>query len=95
MQQDRTMEFFDACISNSHQNLQEVLRCVHVGLLCVQQHSLDRPSMSSVVVMLTSDSHVPPQPQKPGYFMGIESPPRGYPESSLTNDLTMSAAEAR
>uniref|UniRef100_A0A6N2N9X0 non-specific serine/threonine protein kinase n=2 Tax=Salix viminalis TaxID=40686 RepID=A0A6N2N9X0_SALVM len=30
----------------------DVLRCIHVGLLCVQQKPGDRPNMSSVVLML-------------------------------------------
>ncbi|XP_024027463.1 G-type lectin S-receptor-like serine/threonine-protein kinase At4g27290 [Morus notabilis] len=85
MQQGRTMELLDAHLRDSHhdlQDLQEVLRCIHVGLLCVQHRAADRPSMSSVVVMLNSDSHVLPYPNRPAYFMEIEAPQR-YPESSL------------
>jgi len=28
----------------------EILRCIHVGLLCVQQNPENRPNMSSVVI---------------------------------------------
>ncbi|XP_047335985.1 G-type lectin S-receptor-like serine/threonine-protein kinase At4g27290 [Impatiens glandulifera] len=45
----------------------EVLRCINIGLLCVQQSPEDRPSMSSVVPMLCSDIPLA-QPKKPGYF---------------------------
>ena len=31
---------------------EEVMRCIHVGLLCVQEHVNDRPSMSNVVFIL-------------------------------------------
>ncbi|XP_047335984.1 G-type lectin S-receptor-like serine/threonine-protein kinase At4g27290 [Impatiens glandulifera] len=48
-------------------NPREVLRCIQIGLLCVQQYPEDRPSMSSVVLMLCSDIPLP-QPKKPGYF---------------------------
>ncbi|KAK9133684.1 hypothetical protein Scep_013212 [Stephania cephalantha] len=46
----------------------EVLKCIQVGLLCVQQLSKDRPSMSSVVSMLSSETISLPQPIIPGYF---------------------------
>ena len=45
----------------------EVLRSIHVGLLCVQHCADDRPSMSSVVLMLSSDAALP-QPKEPGFF---------------------------
>ncbi|KAJ4849119.1 hypothetical protein Tsubulata_049275 [Turnera subulata] len=45
----------------------EVLRSIHVGLLCVQNKPKDRPSMSAVVVMLASEGELP-QPKQPGFF---------------------------
>ncbi|KAK1419623.1 hypothetical protein QVD17_28843 [Tagetes erecta] len=47
----------------------EVLRSIHVALLCVQHHSEDRPTMLSVVLMLVSDG-VLPQPKQPAFFTG-------------------------
>ncbi|KAB5521534.1 hypothetical protein DKX38_025853 [Salix brachista] len=43
----------------------EVERCIQVGLLCVQQRPEDRPSMSTVVVMLSSEISLP-HPKQPG-----------------------------
>ena len=34
----------------------EVLKCVNIGLLCLQQNPMDRPTMSDVMVMLNSDA---------------------------------------
>ncbi|BAT92852.1 hypothetical protein VIGAN_07170000, partial [Vigna angularis var. angularis] len=34
----------------------EALRCIQVGLLCLQHHPNDRPNMASVVVMLTNET---------------------------------------
>ncbi|CAL5402910.1 unnamed protein product [Camellia sinensis] len=51
----------DAC------NHPEVIRSIHIGLLCVQQSPEDRPSMSSVVLMFCTDMLLP-QPKQPGFF---------------------------
>ncbi|XP_061979111.1 G-type lectin S-receptor-like serine/threonine-protein kinase At4g27290 isoform X2 [Populus nigra] len=48
-------------------NLSEVLRSIHVGLLCVQENPEDRPNMSNVVLMLRDDDTLP-QPKQPGFF---------------------------
>ncbi|KAF6159049.1 hypothetical protein GIB67_032666 [Kingdonia uniflora] len=46
---------------------EEILRCIHVGLLCVQDFVEDRPSMSIVLSMLTSEMvHLPP-PKQPAF----------------------------
>ncbi|XP_023757721.1 G-type lectin S-receptor-like serine/threonine-protein kinase At4g27290 [Lactuca sativa] len=45
----------------------EVLRSIHIGLLCVQNQPEDRPTMSSVVLMLGNDG-VLPQPKPPAFF---------------------------
>ncbi|KAJ4981239.1 hypothetical protein NE237_032076 [Protea cynaroides] len=52
----------------------EFLRCINVGLLCVQENALDRPTMSNVVVMLRSESLSLPQPQKPAFSTGRVTP---------------------
>ncbi|KAK9997132.1 hypothetical protein SO802_021818 [Lithocarpus litseifolius] len=53
----------------------EIMRCIHIGLLCVQENVADRPTMSSVVLMLNSYSLTLPIPLQPAFFMhsNIES----------------------
>ncbi|GLT37748.1 hypothetical protein SLA2020_120490 [Shorea laevis] len=51
----------------------EVLRCIHVGLLCVQQRPEDRPDMLSVVLMLRGERALP-EPKQPGFFTGRNLP---------------------
>ncbi|KAE8790651.1 putative serine/threonine-protein kinase receptor [Hordeum vulgare] len=46
----------------------EVLRCIHVGLLCVQDRPDDRPLMSSVTFMLENENALLPAPKQPAYF---------------------------
>ena len=37
----------------------EVSRCIQIGLLCVQEHATDWPTMSTVVFMLGNDTPLP------------------------------------
>jgi hypothetical protein len=75
-----------------------VLRCIHLSLLCVQQRPEDRPSMSSVVVVLGSESALP-QPKKPGFFLEKKSnEAHGFSskqESPSINEITNTLLEAR
>ncbi|CAL9015213.1 unnamed protein product [Prunus brigantina] len=48
----------------------EFLRYLHIGLLCIQEDAQDRPTMSSVVVMLKSETVTLNQPEKPALSMG-------------------------
>ncbi|XP_057424954.1 cysteine-rich receptor-like protein kinase 44 [Lotus japonicus] len=47
----------------------EIIRCIHIGLLCVQENLADRPNMASVALMLNSYSLSLPVPSKPAFFM--------------------------
>ncbi|KAJ9566251.1 hypothetical protein OSB04_002217 [Centaurea solstitialis] len=49
---------------------EEALRCIQIGLLCVQEHKEDRPCMSKVLWMLNSEIAQLPQPKYPGFFIG-------------------------
>ncbi|KAL8058641.1 hypothetical protein ABFX02_03G032800 [Erythranthe guttata] len=51
----------------------DMMRCIHIALLCVQENAVERPTMASVVLMLNSSSIALPMPLKPGfYFSGNE-----------------------
>ncbi|XP_052289564.1 G-type lectin S-receptor-like serine/threonine-protein kinase At4g27290 isoform X7 [Citrus sinensis] len=90
-------QLIDPCVQDSF-NLAEVIRCIHIGLLCVQQHPKDRPSMPSVILMLGSET-VLPQPKQPGYLADWKSIRQDYssstPESCSTNTITISELEGR
>eukprot|EP00257_Ricinus_communis_P025564 XP_025012978.1 uncharacterized protein LOC8267391 isoform X3 [Ricinus communis] len=66
---DQGLELLDPAVVNSSVAI-EVLKCVHIGLLCVQDDPAERPTMSSVVVMLASDTITLPQPRKPAFSIG-------------------------
>ncbi|BFG29026.1 hypothetical protein CerSpe_153000 [Prunus speciosa] len=46
----------------------QLLRCVHVSLLCVEEYADDRPTMSDVIAMLTNEGVPLPIPTKPAFF---------------------------
>ncbi|XP_065865642.1 cysteine-rich receptor-like protein kinase 44 [Euphorbia lathyris] len=57
-------------ISLSDGSTQEMIRCIHIALLCVQEDLGKRPTMPSIILMLSSSSISLPVPSKPAYFMG-------------------------
>ncbi|XP_025980684.2 G-type lectin S-receptor-like serine/threonine-protein kinase At4g27290 [Glycine max] len=70
----------------------EVIRCIHVGLLCVQQRPNDRPDMSAVVLMLNGEKSLP-QPKAPGFYNGRDKADLFGPFSN--NDASLTVLEAR
>ncbi|KAL5713420.1 non-specific serine/threonine protein kinase [Ranunculus cassubicifolius] len=44
------------------------MKCIHIGLLCVQDNLVDRPTMSSVVFMLKSSSVSLDTPSAPPFM---------------------------
>ncbi|GAY51182.1 hypothetical protein CUMW_132320 [Citrus unshiu] len=79
---------------------EEVIRCIHVGLLCVQDKAMDRPTMSDVS-MLTNRTMALPTPKQTTFFINISS---DYQEPEVTeikleicsvNDVTISGMEGR
>lgn len=46
-----------------------MLKCIHIGLLCVQENAADRPTMATIVLMLSSMSLSLPVPSEPAFFM--------------------------
>ncbi|CAG7906660.1 unnamed protein product [Brassica rapa] len=66
----------------------EVLRCIHIGLLCVQETKDNRPLMSSVMLMLTSDKTEMNQPERPGSFVIRNRFVIGSSSSNLPNKET-------
>ncbi|WJX31944.1 receptor protein-tyrosine kinase [Trifolium repens] len=47
----------------------EVLRCIQIGLLCLQHDPDDRPSMTSVILMLSSESTLSYNLKEPGFLI--------------------------
>nr|XP_025622122.1 receptor-like serine/threonine-protein kinase SD1-8 isoform X8 [Arachis hypogaea] len=81
------LTLLDPSIGNSYTEA-EVVRCIHIGLLCVQEHAKDRPTMSSVILMLSSETPSLPNPKTPGFSIKKNHPKTE--SSSSKNDETWS-----
>ena len=60
------MEIVDASLGETYP-ANEVLRCIQIGLLCVQEHARDRPTMLTIVFMLGNDTPFP-SPKQPAFI---------------------------
>ncbi|XP_048131402.1 G-type lectin S-receptor-like serine/threonine-protein kinase At1g61370 [Rhodamnia argentea] len=76
----------------------EVKKCVQVGLLCVQDHALDRPNMTNVVLMLSGESDLP-HPRQPIFSFQTEKPNHAIPSQQESiwsvNTVTNTMVEGR
>ncbi|OMO64952.1 hypothetical protein COLO4_31697 [Corchorus olitorius] len=59
------MNLIDPNLGNSSRD--EMMRCIHIGLLCVQENVAARPTMNFVVLMLSSSSTTLPVPTQPAF----------------------------
>ncbi|XP_031264658.1 receptor-like serine/threonine-protein kinase SD1-8 [Pistacia vera] len=93
------LEIVDSAVGDSYL-AHEVLRCVQVGLLCVQENAEERPKMSSVLLMLGSETAQIPQPKTPGFCLGRNPPETDsssskHDESCTVNQVTVTMLDAR
>ncbi|OEL36036.1 Receptor-like serine/threonine-protein kinase SD1-8 [Dichanthelium oligosanthes] len=77
----------------------EVLKCLKVGLLCVQENPDDRPLMSQVLMMLAStDAASLPTPKQPGFAArraAAEDTLWSKPDCSVVDSMTITMVEGR
>ncbi|KAL8468874.1 hypothetical protein ACS0TY_031907 [Phlomoides rotata] len=87
----RGLELMDPLLADSCPSKEEFTRCLHIGLLCVQEDASDRPSMSSIVLMLNRDTVSLSQPERPAFTdrKFIDHYQTCFNRLSI-NDLTMS-----
>ncbi|KFK30404.1 hypothetical protein AALP_AA7G256600 [Arabis alpina] len=67
------LEIVDPVIKDTSFPSDQVLRCMQVALLCVQQLADDRPTMSSVALMLGSQTEAIAQPKNPNEIVSSSS----------------------
>ncbi|XP_015886431.4 G-type lectin S-receptor-like serine/threonine-protein kinase At1g61370 isoform X2 [Ziziphus jujuba] len=92
----RPLELIDETLADSYCS-SEVIRCIDVGLLCTQDHAIDRPTMPEVVLMLSNEIHRP-KPKQPLFYsqgsLKFDLKPQSVTKCS-TNEATISMIEGR
>ncbi|GAB2210141.1 hypothetical protein Droror1_Dr00015399 [Drosera rotundifolia] len=78
------LELVDPTLIGSYSRT-EVIRCIHLGLLCVQEDADKRPTMASVVLMLNSYSTALPIPEQPVFLSRSRTDPSVASDHSTTN----------
>ncbi|TVU16225.1 hypothetical protein EJB05_39777, partial [Eragrostis curvula] len=75
--------------------LDEVSRCIHIGLLCVQDSPDCRPLMSAVVFMLENKTTPLPLPMQPVYFACMDTKPGQHNRVFSVNNMSLTALDGR
>ncbi|KAJ4745347.1 Serine/threonine-protein kinase [Rhynchospora pubera] len=96
--EDRASELIDPTIKETC-SIPEVLRCIQVALLCVQDLACDRPEIPLVIKMITSDNPRLPIPRWPTYtlqgYSSQESAMKGRDELHSVCDVTVTRLQGR
>ncbi|KAK4258886.1 hypothetical protein QN277_005285 [Acacia crassicarpa] len=88
--QKTPLELLDPTLRGSYSR-NEVIRCIHIALLCVQENPSDRPSMANIVLMLNSYSVTLSLPRKPASFMRRRTPPNKQNNKGVDSDKSSSS----
>ncbi|XP_048333964.2 cysteine-rich receptor-like protein kinase 10 [Ziziphus jujuba] len=86
------LEMLDPSLGNSYSR-NEVLRCIHIGLLCVEEDPADRPTMAKIVLMLSSYSVSLALPRKPAFFPQTQID-RDMPSIGVESDKSTSKSKS-
>ncbi|KAK1416735.1 hypothetical protein QVD17_25851 [Tagetes erecta] len=62
----------DPALKTGSGSSHDIIRSIHIGLLCVQENIVDRPTMISIVLMLNSFSITLPSPSAPAFSIPRE-----------------------
>lgn len=72
----------------------EVMKCIQIGLLCVQEKAEDRPCMSRVVSFLSNLSSIElPIPRKPAFYVHVRIVEGNSGHPSANNSILYSINE--
>nr|GMD83077.1 putative receptor-like protein kinase At4g00960 [Ipomoea batatas] len=85
------LEILDPVLANSSYTVNEVIHCLHIGLLCVQEDADERPTMEDVVLMLSSYStNNWSAPREPAFYRNRS----GNVPKEISLELSVTVSEA-
>ncbi|XP_031473983.1 cysteine-rich receptor-like protein kinase 25 [Nymphaea colorata] len=88
------LEFVDPLL-RERSPTREILRCLHIGLLCVQEDAESRPTMSSVLLKLGGECLALPTPTIPAFSMRKIKDGSSKSQSSSLNGVTYTEVAPR
>ncbi|KAK8503268.1 hypothetical protein V6N12_034666 [Hibiscus sabdariffa] len=96
--EDKAMEIVDPSIRDSC-SPNQVLKCIHIGMLCVQDSAMHRPTMAAVVLMLESEAPTLPKARQPTFSsIGSSDDGQGNPDGQeivSSNNVTVTMIVGR
>ncbi|CAA7040628.1 unnamed protein product [Microthlaspi erraticum] len=90
----KVLNIVDQSLINTGGLSNEIMKCIHIGLLCVQEKADSRPTMASVVVMFNASSFTLPRPSQPGFYTG-DRVSRGIAQPVTWNSVTSTELDPR
>ena len=66
--ENKVLDLIDQTLHESC-NVDKFMKCVNVGLLCIEEDPSDRPTMSNVVTMLDSETAIVSAPKQPAFVL--------------------------
>ncbi|KAK8353142.1 hypothetical protein V6Z12_A05G137500 [Gossypium hirsutum] len=94
----RALELIDPSLGESYPK-DEVMRCIHVSLLCGQDNPVDRPTILDALSMMYSEGNQLPRAKPPAYYFSRSRDEPEIVECELQifspNNLSITEMEAR
>ncbi|KAJ0252638.1 Serine-threonine/tyrosine-protein kinase [Hirschfeldia incana] len=91
----RVLNIVDPSLIQTRGLSDEIMKCIHIGLLCVQEKAESRPTMASVVLMLNANSFTLLRPSQPGFYPGDGESASSSPPTMTLNSVTITKVDPR
>ncbi|XP_022885247.1 G-type lectin S-receptor-like serine/threonine-protein kinase At1g67520 isoform X3 [Olea europaea var. sylvestris] len=92
------IEVVDPMLKSSCSHIDQLKRCIHVGLLCLENRATDRPTIEDVISMLKNEMKLLPMPNCPAFVTRnstVYELENGRSEKFSADGLSMSAIDGR
>ncbi|XP_044965505.1 cysteine-rich receptor-like protein kinase 6 isoform X2 [Hordeum vulgare subsp. vulgare] len=93
-EEERWHEFIDQSIGDEY-DPGDMMKYLRLALMCVQMKAVDRPTMSDIVAMLSSDDITVPEPRQPAYSYTRVDVSIDINLSCTRNDITLTTTDGR
>ncbi|CAA2960713.1 G-type lectin S-receptor-like serine threonine-kinase At1g11330, partial [Olea europaea subsp. europaea] len=94
---DAALEVVDQTLKSSCSRIDQLQRCIHVGLLCLENRSTDRPTIEDVLSMLKNETKLLLMPKCPAFVTSnvVYELENGKKKEFSANGLSVSSMDGR